>query len=152
MDKFSKISQVTSNSKRLFLSNVTKIINGEPCPSCGIVIYKDGGCPHMTCQKCQYEFCWVCLGHYPGYSHSDFTGCPLRGFIMYPYAIFISFLLFFKMAYSFALFAIVTKFLCYYFGMLVIGNLFCASILIQMCILDSYYYARQNVYGNPLFQ
>ena len=30
------------------------------CPKCHTLIFKDGGCPHMTCQLCGYEFCWTC--------------------------------------------------------------------------------------------
>lgn len=35
------------------------------CPACKVVIEKNGGCNHMTCKKCWYEFCWVCMGSYP---------------------------------------------------------------------------------------
>lgn len=31
------------------------------CPSCGVRIQKNGGCPHMSCAACAEEFCWVCL-------------------------------------------------------------------------------------------
>jgi hypothetical protein len=34
---------------------------GKRCPKCGIYISKDGGCNHMKCSMCSYEFCWVCL-------------------------------------------------------------------------------------------
>lgn len=30
------------------------------CPSCSTNIEKNGGCPHMTCKRCGYEFCWHC--------------------------------------------------------------------------------------------
>jgi len=39
------------------------------CPSCGIPMRKAGGCNHMTCRKCGYEFCWICKFKYHG--HSD---------------------------------------------------------------------------------
>mmetsp|Transcript_46178 Transcript_46178/g.33956 ORF Transcript_46178/g.33956 Transcript_46178/m.33956 type:complete len:87 (+) Transcript_46178:231-491(+) len=44
-------------------SELSKLLYGNPCPRCDVVIYKNGGCPHMTC-KCKYEFCWYCLGKY----------------------------------------------------------------------------------------
>lgn len=34
------------------------------CPKCDSPIEKNGGCYHMTCQNCSYEFCWDCLQPY----------------------------------------------------------------------------------------
>jgi len=59
------------------------------CPSCSSPIEKNGGCPHMTCRKCDYEFCWICNGSYfkghMGKEHSgitldvqDFQTFPMR--------------------------------------------------------------------------
>lgn len=36
--------------------------NAQACPKCESLIEKNGGCNHMTCKKCTYEFCWICLG------------------------------------------------------------------------------------------
>lgn len=33
----------------------------KPCPNCGKRIEKNGGCMHMTCQACRWEWCWICL-------------------------------------------------------------------------------------------
>lgn len=35
------------------------------------MIQKNGGCPHMVCFKCKYEFCWTCMGHYRRYRHDE---------------------------------------------------------------------------------
>ena len=42
----------------------------KKCPQCGIEIYKDSGCNHMTCTKCHYQFCWICEKKYTS-SHYD---------------------------------------------------------------------------------
>ncbi|CAD0111262.1 unnamed protein product, partial [Aureobasidium uvarum] len=36
----------------------------KPCPKCKVRIEIDGGCDHMTCAQCSYEFCFECLADY----------------------------------------------------------------------------------------
>ncbi|KAI3653295.1 hypothetical protein MP228_001242 [Amoeboaphelidium protococcarum] len=36
--------------------------NTKECPKCHATIEKNGGCNHMTCKTCKYEYCWVCMG------------------------------------------------------------------------------------------
>jgi ariadne-1 len=36
--------------------------NTKECMKCSSTIEKNGGCNHMTCRKCGYEFCWICMG------------------------------------------------------------------------------------------
>lgn len=36
--------------------------NTRECPKCHATIEKDGGCNHMLCKRCKFDFCWVCLG------------------------------------------------------------------------------------------
>ena len=47
-----------------FANNMRKILIAEPCPSCGVMVQKSGGCKHMVCAKCKFEFCWTCLGSF----------------------------------------------------------------------------------------
>ena len=58
------------------------------CPKCASPIEKNGGCYHMTCQHCNYEFCWYCMQSY--YSH-DSNFCSIS--LMIRYGLFAFFLL-----------------------------------------------------------
>lgn len=44
--------------------------NTKECPKCSSTIEKNGGCNHMTCRKCKYEFCWVCMGIWSDHGQS----------------------------------------------------------------------------------
>lgn len=35
-----------------FANNLRKILVASPCPNCGVMVSKNGGCPHMKCAKC----------------------------------------------------------------------------------------------------
>lgn len=48
--------------------------NTKECPKCHTNIEKNGGCNHMTCKKCTFEFCWVCLGDWASHG-SQFYQC-----------------------------------------------------------------------------
>lgn len=50
-----------------------RAINCRECPKCNVSVEKNGGCNHMTCQQCKFEWCWVCLRPWKG--HADFFNC-----------------------------------------------------------------------------
>jgi len=50
-------------------------LNTKACPKCKSNVEKNGGCMHMTCIQCRYEFCWLCMGDYR--QHSAETGKSL---------------------------------------------------------------------------
>jgi len=55
-----KPTKTEEDSSQQWIRNKSK-----KCPSCRVNIEKNGGCDHMTCIKCQFEFCWVCSWDYP---------------------------------------------------------------------------------------
>jgi len=47
--------------------------NTKDCPRCQVSVEKNGGCNHMTCRQCTYEWCWLCIRPWKG--HNDFYSC-----------------------------------------------------------------------------
>lgn len=52
----------------------------QDCPKCNVCIEKNGGCSHMTCNRCKHEFCWICLNdwktHGASYDCNRYKGNP----------------------------------------------------------------------------
>ena len=61
---------ICANSFEFSLFALTR--NIKRCPCCYAYIHKQGGCPHMTCGKCGYYFCWGC-------QKGIYTGGNVRG-------------------------------------------------------------------------
>ena len=49
------------------------------CPKCKVRIEKNGGCPHMNCQRCHYDFCWCCMDDYKKHNRW-YSLCPALPF------------------------------------------------------------------------
>mmetsp|Transcript_16508 Transcript_16508/g.15815 ORF Transcript_16508/g.15815 Transcript_16508/m.15815 type:complete len:115 (+) Transcript_16508:402-746(+) len=78
-DKFIR-SLTTLNGMNLkTFSKLHNLFLEQPCPNCGIMIQKNGGCPHMHCVKCDYDYCWHCMGEN---NHAEENFCPLRYFVV----------------------------------------------------------------------
>ena len=48
-------------------NNLTTILTAKPCPNCGVMVQKNGGCQKMVCAKCNFVFCWICMQNYASY-------------------------------------------------------------------------------------
>ena len=55
---------LASGEAIVFNSAGSELIQIKSCPNCTIGIEKDGGCDHMTCAACRYEFYWSTLKKY----------------------------------------------------------------------------------------
>jgi len=55
------VQDLFSNVQQLF-RRVS--LDSKRCPKCRYIIEKDGGCNHMTCRKCMFEFHWCCGQNY----------------------------------------------------------------------------------------
>lgn len=60
------------------------VANCQKCPTCRVYIQRSTGCPHMTCSRCDTEFCYDCGGRFlefdPLFDHKEdnleIWGCP----------------------------------------------------------------------------
>jgi hypothetical protein len=71
------IRQLNNEQSEAFILNTT-----TPCPNCNVFIEKDGGCDHMTCSQCSYQFCYICSADYAAILRHD-NGRHKRGCIYY---------------------------------------------------------------------
>lgn len=47
----------------------------KKCPSCQMPTLKNGGCKHMTCCSCGYEWWWCCLRSFRKEAHEHYLEC-----------------------------------------------------------------------------
>ena len=91
------------------------------------MISKNGGCEIVTCGKCHHEFCWLCLGHTPCHSHTEFRLCPFRYFATVGAMIFIIVLFNFKLTFTFETLNKIEKTFFYNVGAFLTINLYLLS-------------------------
>jgi len=54
------------------------------CPNCKVLIEKELGCPHMICNSCGHEFCWICSLKFESLTHLLSTPfCVFMNLIVY---------------------------------------------------------------------
>ncbi|XP_065057093.1 E3 ubiquitin-protein ligase parkin-like isoform X2 [Rhopilema esculentum] len=58
---YSVLAQNARKSRR-DMEKCLKVIREttKPCPGCKSATEKAGGCNHMTCQRCRFQWCWNC--------------------------------------------------------------------------------------------
>ncbi len=62
--------KIWKNPFHEIFSFLWKKIKAKKCPHCFVIIQKDGGCDHMICERCKYEFCWICSTSAPHHNQS----------------------------------------------------------------------------------
>lgn len=55
------------------------LANTKMC-RCGAYVEKQGGCFHMTCYSCRYEFCWECMADWKLIQELDPVTGQMRGY------------------------------------------------------------------------
>lgn len=65
---FDKITKALRIDLSDFFSNIYEEAFTESCPECCVYISRNGGCNHMTCKNCKYEFCWYCKQKYANHN------------------------------------------------------------------------------------
>merc|ERR1719173_186317 len=73
-EKFQQWKKENSQGDTKF--EIWKKKNTSPCPKCEASIEKNGGCMHMTCSNCKYEWHWLTGEKWRGYDAS--YAAPVR--------------------------------------------------------------------------
>jgi hypothetical protein len=151
VEKVSKSIKETMRFNPDSLSYANEVFYSSPCPQCDMKIYKIDGCDHMVCQKCKFEFCWLCLGHYPGYVHSGVdTICGLRPIMKGVNCIMMFIMLFSYFLYTSTYVSYLLKIFLTVTLKLVFANLFATSLLLTLVFSHIYILKYNRYYGNSL--
>ena len=128
-DFFSKKNEISSSVFEELFTNL--------CPKCDVHIQKNGGCMHMTCSKCKYEFCWMCKQQWKNHSGASCGGNIFTYMIT---IISILSLFFNKLGVLVPVFCFIWWIAKYLFRQLIFNNLFFFWI--------GYFFTNINYYRN----
>jgi len=81
----------------------------------------------MTCAKCSYEFCWLCMGDY---QHRELNCCPLRFGLIKTMWIMLILWLFIKLSFNFEGVRTFEMNLVYYLGAILVGDVFLGAFVL----------------------
>eukprot|EP00347_Sterkiella_histriomuscorum_P001222 403372858 len=126
------------------LTHLHNLIFEEPCPRCGMLIQKNGGCNHMMCAKCNHEFCWWCLDSYYHYVHGGMRFCPYRYAAVIGSVIMAIFLLNQKLVYIYSTLFAIQWFILYNLGAFVLLKAFLGSFIFYGFFIDEYKRDKSN--------
>mmetsp|Transcript_14594 Transcript_14594/g.14220 ORF Transcript_14594/g.14220 Transcript_14594/m.14220 type:complete len:119 (+) Transcript_14594:504-860(+) len=107
---------------------------GEPCPECGLYIYKLGGCKHMVC-SCGFEFCWYCLGPYKAYVHTEKRLCPLRQSIFVFLYSLMALIIYLKFSFAIPLLWSIQKGIVYYILAFILIHVYLLSFPLHLILI-----------------
>ena len=119
------------------MSTAHNLLFEEPCPRCGVLIQKNGGCNHMQCGKCRHEFCWFCLGSYYNYTHGENLYCPIRYMALNGSIILVLILFNQKLAYYSDLIFSIEWIIFFNITAFIIGNMFVLTFFFYFPLCDN---------------
>ena len=100
--RMDKITNLFFNFKEKIFNLLTDLIifmNCKPCIFCDFIIYRFDGCKHMTCGKCNGQFCYICLKDWKN-DHNEEV-CNYKFDYQVMTSLFMGILMFFKFIFSF---------------------------------------------------